>query len=148
MGVIQGSINNLLMTAGVAARLSPELEKLSKERELKKGIQNLERVREEAVEQKTGEQLQEPIAEELVKKQRELAYLNPKKSNIKAWGAEEEGLQEIKETTRTEEEGKNLTKIGKETEARIRATAAAEEKLANEQERKRISESFRNWRNL
>lgn len=148
MGVIQGSINNLLMTAGVAARLSPGLEKLNKERELKKGIQNLERAREEAVEQKIGEQLQEPIAEELVKKQRELAYLNPKKSNIKEWGDEEEGLQEIKETTRKEEEEKNLTKVGKETQARIYAAAAAQETLLAKQEEKRISESFRNWRNL
>lgn len=35
MGVIQGSINNLLVTAGIAARLSPDLEKRAALRDLK-----------------------------------------------------------------------------------------------------------------
>ena len=90
MGIIQNAINQTLGTAGIAARLSPHLEKRQELRKLKKESKALESLQE-------GTDYAEATVETITKEQRDvaknIAKLDPTKENVKAYVDYAESLE-------------------------------------------------------
>ena len=99
MGMIQGSINNLLTTAAVATRLSPELEE---KRELKTTEKSYEKT-EKLLEESDNQAYSEGIARIQRDRAQRIAELNPTKKNIQKYIAEMEGYESIQPETISEE---------------------------------------------
>lgn len=127
MGVIQGSINNLLTTAGVAARLSPSLEERRKViglRQQQKALENVAETQQEA----TGPASESSEANKLY------AETLQKKADVSQQIFEAKPSQETYTDTLAEKQGQNEFN---------QIIEQAQTKLLQEQERARRSEQFR-----
>ena len=127
MGVIQGSINSLLGTAGVAFRLSPWVEELQEVRNLKKDIAKTEELDKKAQDTKEYGDIAEALNTRLAGSYSELARLRPTEENIRAYSAHE-GSKEL---------------FTPEYMERENALIRSREALKAEQERARMGRDFR-----
>lgn len=128
MGVIQGSINSLLGTAGVGIRLSPLVEELREVRNLKKDIAKTEELDKKAQEKpEEYADIAEGINKRLAGSYSELARLRPTEENIRAYSAHE-GAKEL---------------FTPEYMERENALIRSREALKAEQERARMGRDFR-----
>ena len=120
MAGIQGSINNLLATVGIAAKLSPELEEARKVGQLEKHYEKLGAIQEES-------DFAENTVREITKEQKETA-------------------KEIAKVKPTEENVKRYTTEAEAYEAMSPENIAAEKELIKQQ--KALRSSFINWREI
>ena len=124
MGVIQGSINNLLVTAGAFASLSPVLKERAEIRGLEKQYEKLDQVQE-----KSG--FSEDTVEEITKEQKDIAkriaQINPTEKNVQRYVTDAESLNQM----------------SPQVEERERAVIKAQEALKAEQERAKMGRDFR-----
>lgn len=127
MGVIQGSINNLLVTAGAFASLSPVLKEKAEIRGLKKDIAKTEELDEKAQGTPEYGDIAEGINTRLAESYGKLARLEPTKENIRAYSSHE-GAREL---------------FTPESMERERAAQRSREALRAEQERARMGKDFR-----
>lgn len=113
MGVIQGSINQLLTTAGVAARLSPGLEERQKVLNLEKQYSKLGEVQEKS---DFSEHTVEEIAKQQTNIAKEIATLKPTEKNVQRYAIEAEGLSEMQKDTAKQRARQDLLKKQREKE--------------------------------
>lgn len=127
MGVIQGSINNLLTTAGVAARLSPGLEERRKVLNLEKQYSKLGKIQEET---DFADETVEEIAQQQKDIAKEIATIKPTAENVKRYVDEAEGLAEMRKPVPDVDTDTYEQKINK----RIAAQKAAEQDMLTKQQ--------------
>lgn len=125
MGVIQGSINNLLTIAAASAKLSPVLEEKRELTTLKKAYEKTD----ELLKTTDYETYNESIAKEQADKARRIAELSPTEENIRTYLAEAGGYESVKpENIEAEQQ------LSYSQRARAKANKDAEEALKTRQE--------------
>lgn len=132
MGVIQGSINNLLLTAGAAARVSPTFEKMRDLEKTKKAYGKTATMLEES----GFEANTEKVAKEQTERAQKIAEAEPTEANIRNFVAESENLESFDPEVRAAETSLIVEKQRKAEEKAAQA-------LALEQERAQKSKGFR-----